>query len=260
LSTSPAEAVADADVVISMLADRAAVEQVYLGPHGVLERIRPGLVACEMSTVEPSVSRHLAERFRESGADVVDAPVSGSVGLAEQGALTIMVGGAATTIERIGGVLDALGARVIHTGDVGTGATMKLAVNSVLHGLNQAVAEALVLLQRAGVDLSLAYDVFEQSAAGAPFVRYKREAYLRPEDTPVAFRLTLARKDVQLVLALAQDVGVVMPQAQANLAVLDAAVAEFGEHDMAALAMHVRQQSGSRTTTAVPIDQPEVKP
>ena len=181
----------------------------------------------------------------------------GSVGLAEKGALTIMVGGAATTVERAAAVLDALSSRVIHMGEVGSGATMKLAVNSVLHGLNQAVAEALVLVQQAGIDPALAYDVFEQSAAGAPFVHYKREAYLRPDEAPVAFRLALARKDVQLVLGLADDVDVVMTQAKANLAVLDAAVAAFGEDDMAALVTHVRQQSGSRAPSP---DQPEVKP
>lgn len=254
VAASPADAAREADVVITMLADRVAVEQVYLGDDGVLEGVHPGLVACEMSTVEPAVSRGLEERMRLAGADLVDAPVSGSVGLAEQGSLTIMVGGAEEAVAAVGPVLDALGSRVIRMGELGSGATMKLAVNSVLHGLNQALAEALVLLQQAGVDLPLAYDVLEQSAAGAPFVHYKRAAYLRPDETPVAFRLTLARKDVQLVLGLAEEVDVVMPQAQANLAVLDAAVAAFGELDMAALVAHVRQQSRTR---AAPTDQPE---
>jgi 3-hydroxyisobutyrate dehydrogenase-like beta-hydroxyacid dehydrogenase len=260
LCTSPAEAVRDADVVITMLADREAVEQVYLGEHGVFEGVHEGLVACEMSTVEPAVSRHLARELRLSGADLVDAPVSGSVGLAEQGALTVMVGGAAASVQRVGEVLDALGSRVIHMGEVGSGATMKLAVNSVLHGLNQAVAEALVLVERAGIDLPLAYDVLQQSAAGAPFVHYKREAYLRPDQTPVAFRLALARKDVRLVLDLADEVDVVMMQAKANLAVLDAAVASFGDQDMSALASYLKQHSGSRPSAAPPIDEPEVKP
>jgi 3-hydroxyisobutyrate dehydrogenase-like beta-hydroxyacid dehydrogenase len=257
LAASPADAAREADVVITMLADRVAVDQVYLGDGGVLEGVHPGLVACEMSTVEPAVSRLLAERLRLCGADLVDAPVSGSVGLAEQGALTVMVGGAASAVRHVHEVLDALSSQVIHLGEVGSGATMKLAVNSVLHGLNQAVAEALVLVQQAGIDPALAYDVLEQSAAGAPFVHYKREAYLRPDEAPVAFRLALARKDVQLVLGLAEEVNVVMTQAKANLAVLDAAVAAFGEDDMAALVTHVKQQSGSR---AAPTDQPEVKP
>jgi 3-hydroxyisobutyrate dehydrogenase-like beta-hydroxyacid dehydrogenase len=259
LRSSPAEAVRDADVVISMLADREAVEQVYLGEHGVLEAARGGLVACEMSTVEPAVSRELARELRLSGADLVDAPVSGSVGLAEQGALTIMVGGAAATVQRVDEVLHALGSRVIHMGEVGSAATMKLAVNSVLHGLNQAVAEALVLVEQAGISLPLAYDVLEQSAAGAPFVHYKRAAFLQPDQTPVAFRLALARKDVRLVLDLANDLDVVMTQAEANLAVLDAAAGAFGEHDMAALKSYIRQHSGSRPHIALPT-KPEVKP
>jgi 3-hydroxyisobutyrate dehydrogenase/2-hydroxy-3-oxopropionate reductase len=260
LAPSPAEAVRRADVVISMLADREAVDEVYLSGTGVLEGARAGLIACEMSTVEPAVSRNLAARLRRHGADLVDAPVSGSVGLAEQGGLTIMVGGRGSTVDTVRPVLDVLGSRVIHMGDVGSGATMKLAVNSVLHGLNQAIAEALVLLDHAGVDLSLAYDVLEQSAAGAPFVHYQRGAYLRPDETPVAFRLALARKDVQLVLALADEAGVTMSQAMANLASLDDAVGDLGEADMAALVAHVRRQSRSRPEAAEPIEQREVMP
>jgi 3-hydroxyisobutyrate dehydrogenase-like beta-hydroxyacid dehydrogenase len=258
LATSPADAVREADVAISMLADREAVEQVYLGPEGVLEGAWPGLVACEMSTVEPAVSQRLARELRRLRADLVDAPVSGSVGLAEQGALTVMVGGAASTVQQAREVLDALSSRVIHMGDIGSGAAMKLAVNSVLHGLNQAVAEALVLVERVGIDRELAYDVFEQSAAGAPFVHYKRDAYLHPDEAPVAFRLALARKDVRLVLDLAEDVHVVMTQGKANLAVLDDAVTAFGERDMAALAGYIRQLSGPRTGTT-PTDQSEVQ-
>lgn len=260
LRRSPAEAVQDADIVISMLADRKAVEEVYLGEHGVLEAAHAGLVACEMSTVEPAVSRHLARELRLSGADLVDAPVSGSVGLAEQGALTIMVGGQAASVQQVDEVLHALGSRVIHMGEVGSAATMKLAVNSVLHGLNQALAEALVLVEQAGISLPLAYDVLEQSAAGAPFVHYKRAAYLQPDQTPPAFRLALAHKDVRLVLDLADDLDVEMTQAKANLAVLDAAVTDFGDDDMAALASFIRQHSGSRPSAAPPIDEPEVKP
>jgi 3-hydroxyisobutyrate dehydrogenase/2-hydroxy-3-oxopropionate reductase len=243
VASSPAAAVRDVDVAITMLADRPAVEQVYRGPQGILAGAHQGLIACEMSTVEPQVSIALAAELRSVGADLIDAPVSGSVGLAERGELTLMVGGDARVLDRARPVLDALGQQVLPIGEVGSGAAMKLAVNSVLHGLNEAVAEALVLAERAGIDPATAYDVFQRSAAGAPFVQYKRDAYVHPQQAAVAFRLALARKDVRLILDLAASLGVVMTQAEANLAVLDAAVDEYGERDMSALATYLRTKA-----------------
>jgi len=248
LATSPANAVNGVDVAITMLADRQAVEQVYLAPQGIVAGARAGLVACEMSTVEPAVSKKLAAELRQLGADLIDAPVSGSVGLAEQGALTLMVGGDPNILDRIREVLDALSSDVFHMGDVGSGAAMKLAVNSVLHSLNQAVAEALVLAEHAGIDQEQAYEVFQRSAAGAPFLKYKRDAYMHPEDAAVTFRLALARKDVRLILDLADTLGVVMVQSQANLGVLDAAVEQYGKSDMSALASDMRSLTRLKQT------------
>ena len=244
VADSPANAVADADVVLTALSDRTAVEAVYLGPRGVVEGARAGLIACEMSTVEPSVSVHLSEALAVVGADVLDAPVSGSVSLAERGALTLMVGGDPQVLDRARGVLNLLGSRIFHMGPLGRGAAMKLAVNAVLHGLNQALSEALVLAEYAGINRELAYDVMQNSAAGAPYVHYKREAFLDPAHAPVMSRLGLARKDVQLALELAGSLSVAMTQGEANLAVLDAAAEQYGSRDMSALAEYLRGLAG----------------
>lgn len=244
LTGSPAQA-ADADVAITMVADRAAVDEVFAGPGGLLEGAHPGLVVCEMSTVEPEVSQQLAPRLRESGADLLDTPVSGSVPAVEQGTLVIMAGGRADALGRARPVLDALATRIFHLGPVGSGAAMKLAVNAIVHGLNQALSEALVLAEAAGISRSLAYDVFESSAAGAPFLRYKRQAFERPEQAPVAFRLALARKDLELIVALADQLGMAMDQTRANLEVLEAAAGQFSERDMSALAEYLRELSGT---------------
>ena len=160
---------------------------------------RPGNVLADSSTVPPSTIRGLEADARATGAGILDTPVSGSVGLAESGSLTIMVGGEAADLEVARPVLDALAKTVIHMGPLGSGAAMKLAVNALIFGLNQAVAEGLVLAEAAGIERALAYDVLTASAAGAPFVGYKRAAFLEPDATPVAFSLDLAAKDLRLI-------------------------------------------------------------
>ena len=118
---------------------------------------------------------------------------------------------------------------------------MKLTVNSVLHGLNLALAEGLVLAEKAGVDRATAYEVFAASVIAAPFVHYKREAFEHPGEVPVAFSLDLVAKDLDLILALAASAGVPMEQAATNARVVEAAVAAgLGDHDLSELATYLR--------------------
>jgi 3-hydroxyisobutyrate dehydrogenase-like beta-hydroxyacid dehydrogenase len=122
---------------------------------------------------------------------------------------------------------------------------VKLAVNGIVHALNQAVSEALVLAEAAGVARATAYEVFAASAAGAPFVQYKRAAFDRPDETPAAFTLDLVGKDLDLILALAQRSGVAMAQAATNRAAVEAAAkAGFGERDMSTMAEYLRRAAG----------------
>jgi 3-hydroxyisobutyrate dehydrogenase-like beta-hydroxyacid dehydrogenase len=169
--------------------------------------------------------------------------VSGSTSLAATGELTLMVGGAPNDIEKARPVLDTIGKRIIEMGEVGNGAAVKLAVNTIIMAIDVAVAEALVLAEAAGVDRARAYDVFAGGAAGAPFVQYKRDAFVDPESTPPAFTLTLAQKDMALILALAERTGTPMAQAEVNLATLRSAAAELGgERDAAEVATHLRSR------------------
>jgi 3-hydroxyisobutyrate dehydrogenase/2-hydroxy-3-oxopropionate reductase len=178
---------------------------------------------------------------RATGAGVLDAPVSGSVPLAEAGTLTIMVGGEAADLERARPALELLSARIFHMGRLGTGATMKLAVNAVVFGLSQSLAESLVLAERAGVDRALAWEVFKAGAVGAPFVHYKRDAFVEPGAHPVAFSLDLVAKDLHLILGLAGAVGARMPQTTLNLEqVTETARALGGERDLADVAVRLR--------------------
>jgi 3-hydroxyisobutyrate dehydrogenase/2-hydroxy-3-oxopropionate reductase len=236
------EAASAGDVVLSSLADDAAVEDVYASVRGDL---RADSVVLEMSTIAPSTVRRIAPWVTAAGAAFLDAPVSGSVSTVESGQLTIMVGGDAGALERARPVLDALSAKILHVGELGAGATMKLAVNALVHGLNVALAESLVLAERAGVERTTAYEVFASGAAAAPFVLYKRAAYERPDETPVAFSLELVAKDLDLILGLAAEVGAPVPQAKTNRNQVRAAIdAGLAQRDLSAVAVFLRGGAG----------------
>ncbi len=238
----PADVATAADVCVSMLADGPAVEAVYHGADGLLAGARIGNVLVDSSTVPPSTIRGLEAAARRAGAGLLDAPVSGSVSLAESGSLTIMVGGEAADLERARPVLNALATTIFHLGPLGGGAAMKLAVNAVVFGLNEALAEGLVLAEAAGIDRSVAYDVLAASAVRSPYIDYKRAAFLDPQATPVAFALDLAAKDLGLISALATELGLALPQTATALAVITAASAgDRGGRDLASVAEHLRQ-------------------
>ncbi len=242
VAESAAEAVGSADVAISMVADEAAVEALYRGAGGVIEGLRAGSIVADMSTVPPTVVRGLAADVEATGASILDAPVSGSVALAESGGLTIMVGGDEAALDRARPVFDALAKQVFHVGPLGSGAAMKLAVNTLIFGLNGALSEGLVLAERSGIGRELAYEVLAASAAGAPFVGYKRAAFLDPDGTAPAFTVGLAEKDLRLITALADELRVPVPQARINLEVLrSAARGGRGESDFSAVAVHLRE-------------------
>ncbi len=241
VADTPAAAAAPAAVVVSSLADDSALEAVHLDGEGTVAGVRPGTVVVETSTVAPETIRRLAPEFERRGAHLLDAPVSGSVGLVAQGALTSRVGDDAGALERARPVIDALSRAVFHMGASGSGATMKLAVNALVHAINVALSESLVLAEAGGIERSLAYEVFANSAAGSPFVQYKRPAFESPDETPVAFSLDLVAKDLRLILGLADRLGVPMAQGAVNAAVANVAIeAGLGGADMSALAVHLR--------------------
>ena len=245
VAASPAAAAEAADVVLTSLADDAAVRDVYLGSDGVVSGIRPESVAVDTSTVDPSTEIEVGAAVDEAGASFLDCPVSGSVSMVEAGTLTIMAGGDPSVLARVRPVLDALSSRVIHVGDRGAGAATKLAVNNLVHGLNVALSEAVVLAERAGVDRSTAYEVFASGAGGAPFVHYKRDAYERPEEAAVAFSIDLVAKDLELITGLGEAVGAPMAQAATSLDIVRKAIASgFGDHDLSAIAVYLRGEQG----------------
>jgi len=233
------EAASRADIVFLSLADDAAVRQVATD---LAVGLRPGAVVLDMSTVHPDTSRAVETLVAAAGASMLDAPVSGSVPVVERGELTVLVGGDETALGRARPALEAFASRIFHLGPVGSGSTMKLAVNAILYALNQALAESLVLSERAGIDRAQAYEVFQASAIAAPFVHYKRDSFLRPEDAPVAFAIDLVAKDLELIDALAGAVGARMAQLAVNRqTALDAQADGYGHRDLSTIAELLRR-------------------
>ena len=243
IADTPAEAARAADVTITMVADDPAVRSVFTGPAGLVEGAHEGGVLVDMSTVLPDTIRSVADAVRSTGSGILDAPVSGSVALAESGTLTLMVGGEAADLERARPALDSLAKTIFHLGPLGAGAGMKLAVNTVIFGLNGALAEGLVLAEAAGVDRALAYDVIASGAAGAPYVGYKRAQFVEPETAPVAFTLALTEKDLRLITETAEALGQPLPQTAVNLDLVRAASTDGrAGRDFAAVADELRSR------------------
>ena len=165
---TPRELAEGSDVVITMLADDVASEHVHQGADGLFAAGGGATHLIEMGTLSPRHVRHLAAQAGER--TVVDAPVSGSVDAARDAGLMIMVGADEPTIEPVRSVLSAMGREIICLGSVGSGATMKLAINMLIHGLNQTLAESLALSEAAGIPPATAYRAIEGSAAAAPMI------------------------------------------------------------------------------------------
>ena len=241
VAASAGEAASGADVVLSSLADDAAVISTHTGPEGTVSGLTTGSVLVETSTIDPDTMATLESEVTATGAALLDGPVSGSVPLVQQSKLTFMVGGDASALESVRPVLEALSAKIFHVGELGAGATIKLAVNAIVHSTNVALAEALVLAEEAGVDRATAYEVFAGSAAASPFLAYKQAAFVDPESAPVAFSLDLVKKDVDLILGLAESVGVPMAQFEGGRTVTEQAIAAgYGDKDMSAVASYLR--------------------
>jgi 3-hydroxyisobutyrate dehydrogenase/2-hydroxy-3-oxopropionate reductase len=252
--TTPADAASTADIVISMLANDDAVESTYRGPDGLIAGAHATGVLVDCSTVTPERLRSLEDDVRATGSGLLDSPVSGSVSLAESSKLTLMVGGSAEDLERARPALEAIAGTIFHLGPLGTGAAMKLAVNAIVFGLSNAVAEGLVLAERAGIDRALAYDVIAAGAAGAPLVQYKRAAFVQPDATPVAFSLDLAAKDLGLIADFARRLGVPLAQAPVNLELIERAAADVGgDRDFSAVADHLRDRAAAAPTRGTPV-------
>ncbi|MEV0623373.1 2-hydroxy-3-oxopropionate reductase [Nonomuraea sp. NPDC050404] len=201
------DAVAGADVVITMLPDSPQVEEV--APL-VIEYGKPNLLYIDMSTIKPETSRRVARQAASAGVRALDAPVSGGERGAIDGTLSIMAGGAPEDFEAARPVLERLGVTVVHVGPAGAGQTVKAANQLVVGGIYGLVSEAIVLLEASGVDPAAGLDVLAGGLAGSRILELKRHTMVKREFVP-GFRMDLHHKDMGIALAAAREAGVSLP-------------------------------------------------
>jgi 3-hydroxyisobutyrate dehydrogenase-like beta-hydroxyacid dehydrogenase len=231
---SAADAVAGAEVTLTMLADGEVTRAVLLDTR-VLAALAPGSVVVDLGTSGVASAQALGLALSAAAVRFIDAPVSGSVPAVAAGTLLVMASGDSDAVESVGPVLSAFARKVMHVGAVGAGQVMKLAVNLVVHDLNAAVSEALRLAENSSIPREDAYSVLQESVVGAPFVQYKRSAFLDPT-TPVAMSLALVEKDLRLITEHARAHGEAAPVTEQALASVRRAVqAGMGQRDMADL-------------------------
>ena len=207
---TPSDAVYDAEIVVTMLADPAAIEQVFAAPDGVLKTLRRSALVIDCSTVGPAVARIAAEQCATRGAAYVDAPVLGSVPAAEEGTLTILVGGVPADVERARSVLGHLGKTIVHTGAVGSASALKLVMNLLTAGQTELMAEAFLLAERAGLSQQVVMEALSGSVFNSTFVGYKAPQLMERRFTPL-FTTALLVKDLDLALELARTHGLALP-------------------------------------------------
>jgi 3-hydroxyisobutyrate dehydrogenase len=224
VAASPSEAAARADVIISMVADDAASREVWLGANGALLAARPGTIAIECSTVSPAWVRELADSVAARGGALLDAPVLGSRPQAAQGQMVFLVGGDASTLERVRSILEPMSRAIVHLGPSGSGARMKL-VNNFMAGVQAAnLAEAIAMVEASGLDRDAAFSVLSNGAPGSPLVKTVGPRMLT-RDYDVNFMLSLMRKDLAYAMQEAAAHGVTLSTAAAAGALYDRAIA-----------------------------------
>jgi len=241
---SPCAVAAAADTLFVMVTDSAALEAVAHGPDGFLAGLGPGKTVIDMSTISPAVSRAVAAKVREAGADMVDAPVSGSVATLEQGKLSMMVGGDAAVFDRVKPILEDVGPKVTHVGGNGLAVSMKIAVNLSLAVQMLAFSEGVLLAEKSGISRKTAVEVLTNSVVASPMVQYRGPFVLGlPEE--VWFSVNMMQKDMSLALEMGRQLCVPLPTtAVTNECLTAARGAGLAEKDFATLFHLLAQLSG----------------
>ena len=209
-AASPREVAEASEVVITMVSDSPDVHQVILGPQGVIEAARDGLIVVDMSTISPTVTREIASRLREKGAHMLDAPVSGGQSGAIQGTLAIMVGGEQEVVETCMPVFQAMGQRIVHVGPNGAGQTAKLVNQILVAGTLNAVCEALVFAAKAGMDLEATLEAVSGGAASSWQLENLGKRIIQGDFAP-GFTVKLQQKDLRLVLDQGREMHTPLP-------------------------------------------------
>jgi 3-hydroxyisobutyrate dehydrogenase-like beta-hydroxyacid dehydrogenase len=207
---SPRAVAQAADVVFTMVTNAIALTTIAEGPDGLLAGFGAGKILADMSTVSPAVSRALAAKIREKGADMVDSPVSGSVITLQEGKLSVMVGGRRETFERVKPLLMDIGPKVTHVGDNGLALSMKIATNLSLAVQMLAFCEGVLLAEKSGIAREVAVDVLTHSAVASPMIQY-RGPFVLQQPPEAWFDVNMMQKDMLLAMELGRQLNVPLP-------------------------------------------------
>jgi 3-hydroxyisobutyrate dehydrogenase-like beta-hydroxyacid dehydrogenase len=240
---TPREVVQAADITFSMVMDTAALSSVTEGPDGILTGLSSGKIYVDMSTVSPRLIRDLAGRVAAAGAQMLEAPVSGSVPAAESGTLIIYVGGEADVLEKVRPIFEQLGQKIIHVGTNGQAIATKIAINLNLPTQLIPLFEGLLLAERSGIPRATALDALLNSVAASTAMKYRAPFILKmPEE--VWFSAAMMQKDIRLALELGEELGVSLRSAQLVSEMLTKAIGSgWGDEDFAVLFKVVEQMS-----------------
>ena len=219
---SPRAAAAAADTIFAMVTNSDALASISEGAEGLLAGLRAGKIFIDMSTVSPSVSRALALKVREKGADMVDSPVSGSVVTLQEGKLSLMVGGRPETFQRIKPLLEDIGPKVTYVGDNGLALAMKIAVNLSLAVQMLAFSEGVLIAEKSGIARNVAVDVLTHSAIASPMIQY-RGPFILQQPQPAWFDVNMMQKDILLALEMGRQLRVPLPSTAISNEFLSAA-------------------------------------
>ncbi|WP_368623073.1 2-hydroxy-3-oxopropionate reductase [Paraburkholderia sp. BR13444] len=225
---NPAAVAANADVIFVMVPDTPDVERVLFGENGLASALRAGQTVVDMSSISPMATREFAARVRETGADYLDAPVSGGEVGAKAGSLTIMVGGDQATFDSVKPMFDMMGKNVTLIGAVGAGQVCKVANQVIVAATIEAVGEALLLASKAGVDPARVREALMGGFASSRILEVHGERMTRRTFDP-GFRIELHQKDLNLALSTAQALGVSLPNTATCQALFNACVAHGGK-------------------------------
>ena len=232
---APGEVAQAADITFSMVMDTAALSSITERPDGILAGLSPGKIYIDMSTVSPRLTRELAGRVAATGAQMLEAPVSGSLPAAESGTLIIYVGGSAEALEKARPVLEQLSQKIIHVGENGQAIATKIAINLNLPGQLISFFEGVLLAERSGIPRAAVLDALLNSVIASTALKYRGPFILKmPEE--VWFSAAMMRKDIQLALELGEELGVELRTAKLVDEMLTKAVElGWGDEDFAVL-------------------------
>lgn len=240
---SPKEVAQAADITLSMVADTAALSSITYGKDGILAGLSAGKIYVDMSTVSPETTRIVARRVTDSGAEMLDAPVSGSVSAVESGTLIIYVGGSKEALEKVRIVFEQLSQKIIYVGATGQAVSMKIAINLNIAPQLISLFEGVLLAERSGIPRAEALDGLLNSVAASTAMKYRAPFILKMPDE-VWFSAAMMKKDIQLALDLGKELGVTLKTAELAKEMLNKAIEMgWGDEDFAVLFRVVEQLS-----------------